>query len=292
VPAWSVIAGSVLAVAILSADGPAGAGKLSPEQQAAVAAIEKLGGKITYAKDGSAAGIDLRDQKVRSEQLEPIARFPQLKTLVLWGPRITNAAMTHVAGLTELTDLELDNCSTVSDAGLAQLKGLVNLRSINLRRSSLTDEGLTSLAALPKLEQLHLLFTNVSDDGLLKLKDMRQVTLLDVRGCAYITDKGLGNLSDLTNLKTLKLQSSEITDAGLEKLKPLKNLRVLAIEDSQRVKDDGMASLSGMSSLEDITLMRDGVGDAGLAHFGKMKGLKRSERPGGTARAGPQRDAD
>jgi hypothetical protein len=48
------------------------------------------------------------------------------------GGRVTDDSLKHIAGLTELTDLELDNCSVVSDAGLEHLKGLVNLRSINL----------------------------------------------------------------------------------------------------------------------------------------------------------------
>src|SRR5437660_3259997 len=83
--------------------------KLSDEQKSAVAAIEKLGGKITYDKDQEVAGIDLRNQKVRAEQLAPLSAFPRLKSLVLWGPRITDKALEHVANLTELTDLELDN---------------------------------------------------------------------------------------------------------------------------------------------------------------------------------------
>src|SRR5579872_5132857 len=83
---------------------------LSPEQQAAVEAIERLGGKIEYDKQHQVRGIDLRNQRVTDAQLAPLEAFPKLKTLVLWGPRVTSRGLAHIAGLTDLVDLELDNC--------------------------------------------------------------------------------------------------------------------------------------------------------------------------------------
>src|SRR6476660_5459838 len=113
--AWGAVAAAAMQMPGLLADEPSGAAQpgaeptgkpaakssakeLSVEQQAAVAAMEKLGGKVTYDKQNQVSGIDLRNQKIRPEQLAPLAQFPNLKTLVLWGGRVTDDSLKHVSG--------------------------------------------------------------------------------------------------------------------------------------------------------------------------------------------------
>lgn len=53
----------------------------------------------------------------------------------------------------------------VTDATLQQLKGLDQLRRLDLSDTRITDEGLALVAALPALRELYLARTQITDDG-------------------------------------------------------------------------------------------------------------------------------
>jgi len=60
----------------------------------------------------------------------------------------------------------------VTDAGLAQVAGMVNLERLHLERTGVTDAGLADLQSLAQLEYLNLYGTSVGDDGLEHLKSL------------------------------------------------------------------------------------------------------------------------
>jgi hypothetical protein len=83
---------------------------LQSEQDAAVAAIERSGGRVAFddgSPDRPATGV------------------------TLFGPDFNDDHLVHVEMLTSLRSLDLTN-SKVTDAGLAHLKGLTKLRSLDL----------------------------------------------------------------------------------------------------------------------------------------------------------------
>ena len=51
-----------------------------------------------------------------------------LRTLDLAGKTITDAGIAHLKGLTQLESLNLADCNGITDAGIAQLKGLTQLQ--------------------------------------------------------------------------------------------------------------------------------------------------------------------
>lgn len=112
------------------------------DQQAAIAAIEKLG------------GVYLGGEHPR---------------VVFSGPSVKDADLAHVACLSELVELDLA-ITGVTDAGLAQLAGLEKLKSLQLDRTQVTDAGLMQLAGLTELRVLSLCDTQVTDEGVAALK--------------------------------------------------------------------------------------------------------------------------
>ena len=58
----------------------------------------------------------------------------------------------------------------MTDAGLAHLTGLENLKSLNLAANQVTDAGLVHLAGLTALEYLNLSRTQVTDVGVAELQ--------------------------------------------------------------------------------------------------------------------------
>ena len=91
------------------------------------------------------------------------------------------------------TSLFLAN-SKITDAGLAHLKGLENLKSLNLVWTKITDAGLAHLKGLSKLENLDLGATNLTDAGLVHLKGLTNLQELGLNRCNLITDAGLKSL--------------------------------------------------------------------------------------------------
>ena len=69
------------------------------------------------------------DFKLDDEGMKHIARLYEIERLSLRG--ITDAGLAHIAGLINLKDLSLSN-SKITDAGLAPVAGLENLEHLNV----------------------------------------------------------------------------------------------------------------------------------------------------------------
>jgi hypothetical protein len=84
------------------------------------------------------------------------------------GGLMTDAALEQVAGLDQLTALNLDGSPRVSDAGLAHLARLPRLRNLNLNGgdNAITNRGLEVLRELKELRTFDLCWSrHVSDHG-------------------------------------------------------------------------------------------------------------------------------
>lgn len=78
-----------------------------------------------------------------------------------------------------MEDLNLAR-TQVTDAGLAPLAAMQNLRRLRLEHTGITDAGLDHLSGLPRLEYLNLFDTKVSDAGLEKLAPVSSLRRLYV----------------------------------------------------------------------------------------------------------------
>jgi hypothetical protein len=162
----------LLAMVLLLVAGMAGySAEPDAEQEAAIAAIKKLGGKVHV------------DDKRPGKPVVAVG---------LRSTRVTDAGLVHLKGLTQLQGLDL-NFTKVTDAGLVHLKGLTKLQVLYLWRTEVTDAGLVHLKGLTQLQSLNLLSTEVTDAGLVQLKGLTQLQSLDLRS-TRVTDEGVKNL--------------------------------------------------------------------------------------------------
>ena len=116
--------------------------------------------------------------------------------------------------------------SRVTDADLAGLRKLANLRNLSLGRTAITDAGLVHLQELTGLQKLSLEHTGVSDAGLAHLKSLTELESLNL-GLTKVSDAGLVHLKGLTRLQVLHLWGSKVTDAGVNELqKALPDCRI------------------------------------------------------------------
>jgi hypothetical protein len=140
----------------------------------AVAAIKKAGGDVVY---------DWQNKVVREPRPWPpkwlvdqigVDYFGNVVEVWLAGPRIQGAeeVLAHIGHLRRLEALWLAP-PTMTDAGLAHLDGLNNLKlmNINLSETQITDTGLAHLKGLACIENLTLTGTSVTDASVSELQE-------------------------------------------------------------------------------------------------------------------------
>ncbi len=107
----------------------------------------------------------------------------------------------------------------VTDAHLALLQPLDELREVTVHGLEITDAGLAALASLARLERLRLNYTRVTDAGIARQGSFSQLRELDLTGCFRVTDAGLKHLKRLPKLRTLNLTFTRATDECIADLR-------------------------------------------------------------------------
>ena len=105
----------------------------------------------------------------------------------------------------------------IGDAGLANVKGLPRLETLELSGAYVNEAGVAKIKDLTELESLDLSTTNVTDVELANIKDLPRLRSLDLSS-TNVTDPGLANLKGLNQLRVLKLKYTKVTDAGVKGL--------------------------------------------------------------------------
>lgn len=228
------------------------------EQREAVATVQKFGGWVhyedNYVKSGPSAPVWLR-QLLGDEYVRVVAHV----MLFSDRPRIG-----LVGGVPEAVDkADWKDAGPVGEV-LSKLRSLPSVRIIHLGAAcELTDADIAHLSGLPDLRDLTVDKSRLSDEGLKYLARLPNIEYLTLTGHRF-TDEGLAHLRQTAHLKVLWLESdvNEITDAGLEALKGLKGLEVLDLSGS-KVTDEGLVYLKAMPNLKEVRLRGTQITDAG-----------------------------
>lgn len=105
------------------------------------------------------------------------------------------------------------------DQGLLPLAGVADkITSLDLARTKVTDAGLAQLAGMKNLKELHLENTGITDAGLDHLKGLASLEYLNLYN-TKITDAGAQKLTELTKLKAVYLWQTGVTAAGIAQIK-------------------------------------------------------------------------
>ena len=196
---------------------------------------------------------------------KPVVRVRLNTTLV------TDADLAELRGLTGLRVLDLSQ-TRITDAGLSHLGALRSLRTLYLTETGITDRGLVHLEGLADLDTLFLGQSALADAGLAHLAGLKNLKTLAIIQ-SNITDAGLSHLARLTSLEELLLWELKITDQGLAQLKGLTRLRKLIL-DSNPITDAGLAQLEGLSALQELGVQQTQVTDRGLSHLAALTLLR------------------
>ena len=261
-------------------------------QREAVAAVRRAGGSVAYDCEVDKDGMP-RTKPLPLKWLIDSLGIDYVSNVAMasFGGNADDAVLVQVGRLNHLERLGLSNNRGVTDAGLAHLKGLTRLRSLDLMGTSVKGPGLAQLHALRRLESLDLQTLPLSDADLAPLADLTALKRLLIT--ASITDAGMVHLKPLTNLEFLALRMVPISTAGLAPLAGMTQLKTLILTETRidslvpikdltslvdlrlvgtSIDDRGLAPVEGFRSLTSLTLSRTRVTDQGLIH---LRGLSK-----------------
>lgn len=155
---------------------------------------------------------------VGDEEIARVANPEEVRELYLSRTNITDRGLALMPRFVNLETLNLRFCDGITDAGIARLAELGNLRRLYLDGTEITDAGIAHLAELRELRYLSLSYTQVTDAGiahLVGLKQLRSLALDHTR----ITDESIDHLSKLERIETIGLCDARLTYAGVKRLK-------------------------------------------------------------------------
>ena len=119
---------------------------------------------------GSAPSDDLLDRFRRLvDKYVPSLNFDDVTWAQLNTLEFGDEEVLRISRFSKLKGIELQG-STVTDSGLANLRGLKEIEELNLRITAITDAGLEFLRDLKSLEGIYLHNTDVTREGVDKLK--------------------------------------------------------------------------------------------------------------------------
>jgi len=186
------------------------------EQEEALDAIRRLGGKVYYDYQRPNPDIPTRFQP--EAKPKNASGFHRVVLVGLGETKVTDDDLKILGKLPNLENLDLSK-TRITSAGLAHLRGLKNLRVLSLWKTQVDDAGLEHLEGLTKLWQLSIDETRITDAGVAHLKGLTSLEewlgLADTR----ITDDGVKYLTALTKLRHLNLRRTQVTPAGVATLK-------------------------------------------------------------------------
>jgi WD40 repeat protein/Leucine-rich repeat (LRR) protein len=187
--------------------------------------------------------------------------------LVLSSDYLNDADIAKLAALTQLEKLSLNGFTRITDKGLSSLRGLTNLKELDVEAPFATDAGLAHLQGLTKLEKLKLR-ARVTDAGLAQLGGLTALAELEL-SANYVKGPGLEKLKGLTSLKTLKLDNNNLTAEGLKHLTAVPSVTHLSLR-FNAIGDAGTETIAmALPDLEAVYLDHNQIGDAGLAALAK-----------------------
>lgn len=159
----------------------------------------------------------------------------------------------------------------MTDAGLAHIARLKDLRYLGLDDTRITDKGLAAVADLP-IEILQAANTKITDEGAALIGRMHILVNLNVGGCRAISNKGVSAFSKLKCLRGLDLSGTAIDSGCAKDLVKIKLLASLVLHRTA-FDDNGLKTITGLKELYQIDLSRTRVTSAGVKYLSNLPAL-------------------
>jgi hypothetical protein len=157
----------------------------------------------------------LNETSITITGLSRFARFRKLQHLTLIG--IRDSGLENIDRLISLEHLQIISSNHFTDSGLAHLKSLSGIQTLDVFRTPINGEGLRYLVALPNLRVLRLNGTQVNNDTIRYVREIRNLECLNIAD-TLVDEHGLDSLRET-------MRSCEITyekeNGKVETIRPM-----------------------------------------------------------------------
>jgi len=207
------------------------------------------------------------------EVLAAASRCPKLETIkIVNGVNVTDAGIAHLSSLTNLKVFHLGNAPGLTDLAFAQLPPLQEFSMWRCKK--ITRVGIANILALNSLTTLDLGTNNGSAenvDQLVKLHNLRHLSFLG----NWLSNTDFEKIATLCRLASLELAwCQSVTSDGLQHVAKLLNLEKLVLTQME-LTNDNLASFAQCSRLQILSLSPcRAVTDAGLEHLTQLSNLE------------------
>lgn len=198
--------------------------------------------------------LNVISTKANDEWIAPLGRLTNLKTLRFTNNgRLTDAGMAQLAGVMKGLEGFAFVGTAMTGRAYAQFDVLTKLVRVTHRGSSIDDEGLKELCAhLPNLEYISLAHARFTDAGAPNLARLTKLKGLDI-GSSKATPDALVHITKLP-LEFLELGDNFATAASIPVVKAIATLRRVTITHLAKVTDAELKTIAGLSQLESLEL--------------------------------------
>ncbi|MDA9961469.1 PA14 domain-containing protein [Opitutales bacterium] len=214
-----------------------------------IAKFPKRFGSTAPEKFASVKQLSFEGLHVGEDDFICIGKLTSLETLIFDGCKFEGKYLQHLVNLQQLQTLNLSaalmrNSPESTDAALAHIGKLKNLRHLNLEYATISDVGLAHLSGLQELRRLEI---------------------------PSPTDEELARLSGFGKLEYLRIFRPELKGTGFAHLRTLKNLRQLVLKEGH-LSENLFPNLAKVSSLSQVNLW--GTGGFSAKHVDELAALK------------------
>ncbi len=189
--------------------------------------------------------------------------------------RINGSGLKAIRGLKNLRELDLADCP-VDDDGVANLRGL-NIRELYLDSSLISDQGVQLIGRIKSLERLAIRNAAITDKAFQHFARLKDLWGLGLMHCYLLDGRGVKELANLKKLTCLCLTECPIDDAAL---KHLKGVRLNALNLQQtKITDQAVDEILNIPTLDELYVGSTKITNAGLARLKAVKGLRVNNSP-------------
>jgi hypothetical protein len=206
--------------------------------------------------------------KLTDVSLAKIGRVKSLTSLTLHSAAITDRGLGYLGNARSLTSLTLGRMGNsrirfglpqISDAGIAQLGRLWNLKFLWLDCPRMTGAGMAGLAPLQELDYFDWICYRAGDDDLQHLARLEKLHSLHIFGGQF-DGHGFVHLAPLTYLENLTLECPNLRDPAFTSIAQLPALKHLVLAYAT-VSVEGLMALKPAPRLQLLSVSPPPQGD-------------------------------
>jgi hypothetical protein len=203
-------------------------------------AIESIGGRVSTERGENGELVaQIKLEGLSGGKLAPLQRraLKKFQVLVVAGGKVTDAEVEFLADLETLAHLDV-RYTQIGDKTLTRLRP--GLKKLLLSGTRVSDAGLADVRRLKELRVLYLSGNEITDAGIAHVATLPQLEELNLSQCKAVTDEGAARLARVESLKHLNLTGTQVGDEGLRRLAEVAGLEGLYLHGT-RVTDEGVA---------------------------------------------------